>query len=156
MRKSSTSRKAWRMCLWEVFNEARWAAVQGQTVPGSCMSGANFLQSSSVVLYFRLGTETALTTQQCFSYCWAELAQGQALAFPTASPSKQAQEGHSGDSWPKDISCSITSSSAIKHRGVFPELLLLRDWLGISLLVESSCFCIARNFFFPFFSLPTY
>lgn len=66
----------------------------------------------------------ALTTQQCFGYCWAVLAQCQGhLCFPLhphsqAEGGQEAGTGHSWDSWLKsdqrDISCDVSSSTEIK------------------------------------------
>lgn len=101
------------------------------------------------VLCFGLVTKTGLITHQCFICYWTVLAQHQGLLrFSSCCTSKQAGgaqvagRGHSKAAGHTGTPYHMVSCSATKANVVFPKETLLSDWLGISQLVASYCFCI--------------
>ena len=126
-----------------------------QALPGSGLRGVSFLHGSSCSAAFQTGDRTSADSTAAM----AERCVTRVQAFPVSHcpHSEWAEEGtRRGQRTPadqRDSPCHITSSSALERRAVCPALQLLRDWLGISLLVMSECSCMTRNIFCLLFFL---
>ena len=116
---------------------------------GSGWDRVNFLHSNQYGAVFRVVTKTVLITQQCFHYCWAVLADHQGFLFFWLFPLSTTRlgvgkklEGNTGRTadlnWPKGFSMLDDNILNVKNcrEGFLGKQPLLREWLGIGLLVR--------------------